>query len=243
MSDYADAAYIWESLMAQTLHWEELALPDLLAAARAAYADRTIDVAITEWGILGPAVRPQVGNLGGAVYAGLFLNFAIRQSESIRVANATALLHGGCIRRAGPFVYRDPQVEVIERYTALSRGRALPVFYEGPVYDVTANTYDGPTLREVPYLDAVAVQCEDGARVVAVVNRSACETIEASITLDAIPGTVVGCDVLTGAGYVDVNTPLAPDKVRFEPYSGWSQDEKGISIALPARSVMWITFG
>jgi hypothetical protein len=54
---------------------------------------------------------------------------------------------------------------------------------------------------------------------------------------------MVACDVLTGAGYVDVNTPLAPDKVRFEPYAGWSSDEGGISIALPARSVTWITLG
>ncbi len=243
LSEYEDDVYLWQSLMAQTLHWEEIGLPELLSAARGAYPDRTIDVAITEWGILGPADRPQVGNLGGAVYAGLFLNFAIRQHEMIRVANATALLHGGCIRRAGPFVYRDPQVEVIERYTTLRGARIMPVTYKGPAYDVDRSTYQAPPLHDVPYLDAVAVDQGDGRSVIAVVNRHPIGAIDTTIAFDAPLGSVTSCDVLTGAGFVDVNTPLRPGAVRFQPYSGWTAGDREISITLPPRSVTWITLG
>ncbi|RIK40852.1 MAG: hypothetical protein DCC57_19230, partial [Chloroflexi bacterium] len=120
LDPHANLVQLWHDLMAHPWRWETVDLPDLLAMAKSLAPDRAVDVAITEWGILGDAQRPQVGNLGGAIYAALFLNMAIRQQEIIRVANATALLHGGCIRKAGPFLYTDPQVEVIRR-----RGRAM----------------------------------------------------------------------------------------------------------------------
>ena len=83
---------------------------------------------------------------------------AIRCQEVIRVANATALLHGGCLRKAGPFLYEDPQVEVIRRYTQLGGGQRLPITYQGPVYAATtAGDAEGADAA-TPWIDAVVVR-------------------------------------------------------------------------------------
>ena len=161
-SDRTPMGQIWQALMAHTLQWEKVDLPNLMALCQEVRPDSHIDIGITEWGILGRTDRPQVGNLGGAIYAGLFLNMAIRLKEWIRVANATALFHGGCLRKAGPFLYYDPQVEVIQRYTGLAGGTLLPITYEGAGYDVGDGARTAPRITDVPYVDAIAVRTQAG---------------------------------------------------------------------------------
>ncbi len=155
-----DAAYY--SLMSQPAAWERRFLPDLMAMAgeRAGPEGQPpVRLAITEWGILGKSKRrPRVENFGGAVYAGLFLNFMLRNAEHVPIANATALLHGGCIRRAAAQVLVDPQYTVLREYSGLVGARPLACYLEGPGYNVTEPADLGARLAGVPYVDAVACQ-------------------------------------------------------------------------------------
>ncbi|MCC6169467.1 MAG: hypothetical protein IT329_19765, partial [Caldilineaceae bacterium] len=238
---YVNLVQLWHHLMAHPWRWETVDLPDLLALARQLVPEREVDVAITEWGILGDAQRPQIGNLGGAVYAALFLNMAIRQQEVIRVANATALLHGGCIRKAGPFIYQDPQVEVIRRYTTLSGSVRLPLSYQGPSYDVVDGVSAAPVVAEVPWLDAVAVRQPSGEVVVAVVNRHAHETLDFTLEVAGEQRlTPISLDVMTGHMRA-VNTPLSPHQVVFHPQPLPASDGNLTTLQLPARAIGWLT--
>ena len=160
-----DAAYY--SLMAQPAAWERRFLPELLAlAARSVQTEGEaaglgdappIRLAITEWGILGNNPRrPRVENYGEAVYAGLFLNFLMRNAERVPIANATALLHGGCIRRAAAQVFVDPQYPVLKEYASLIGARPLACQLEGPGYNVSEPSDLGARLTGIPYVDALA---------------------------------------------------------------------------------------
>ena len=247
---HIDLDALWRDLMAQPWRWEERDLPELLALARRLAPDREVDFAVTEWGILGDTQRPQVGNLGGAVWAALFLNMAIRCQEVIRVANATALLHGGCLRKAGPFLYEDPQVEVIRRYTQLGGGQRLPIIYQGPVYAATAAGDAEGADAATPWIDAVAVRPAAGKRahdneardnevVIALVNRHPAQA--QTVTLELPAGqrcAPASFEVMTGH-LRQMNTPLAPQRVVFAPQplpAGGTQ----LTLTLPPRAIGWL---
>lgn len=239
VDQHVNLVELWHDLMAHPWRWETIDLPNLIALAQQLAPDRTVDVAITEWGILGDTRRPQVGNLGGAIWAALFLNMAIRQQEVIRVANATALLHGGCLRKAGPFIYQDPQVEVIRRYTELSGGVRLPITYQGPGYDIADGIATAPTVANVPWLDAVAVRRTDGTVTLALVNRNAHDALD--ITLAVAGGQRLepaSFEVMTGH-MREVNTPLDPARVVFQAQPSPAAGAQ-LSIRLPARAIGWL---
>jgi alpha-L-arabinofuranosidase len=166
---------------------------------------------------------------------------AIRLQEHIRVANATALLHGGCLRKAGPFIYHDPQVEVIRRYTELSGGTRLPVSYTGPAYDVTNGIRTVPAVANVSWLDAVAVRRADGEVTVAVVNRHFSEAM--GFTLENGGGKAIqprSFEIMTGH-MREMNTPIAPNRVDFEPQPCPAPAAQ-ISLRLPPRAIGWLQY-
>jgi alpha-N-arabinofuranosidase len=239
MDKHSSLYTLWNDLMAHPHRWESVDLPDLLALARALAPDRNVDLAITEWGILGDTQRPQVGNLGGAIYAALFLNMAIRMQEDLRVANATALLHGGSLRKAGPFHYEDPQVEVIRRYTRLQGGLRLPIAYAGPTYDVHDGAGNSLDVTAVPWIDGVAVQAANGNVTLALVNRHAANALDVTLALPNAQGLVADSfEIMTGH-MREMNTPVDPQRVRFvaQPVPGAGAQ---LQMSLPARSIGWL---
>ena len=207
------------SLMAQPAAWERRYLPDLLdsldrAAAKASPPGSgrgPIRLAITEWGVLGSNHhRPRTDNFGEVIYAGLFLNLMVRHAERIPIANATALLHGGCVRKAAEQVYYDPQYLVIQQYTALAGTQPLACSSRGPAYDVQEGPDVGGAVDDVPYVDAIACLVppvlESGAElpeiVVAAVNQH--------LTRE-IPLTVQVAGARVAANQVRVSTLAYPD--------------------------------
>jgi alpha-N-arabinofuranosidase len=164
-SDYPDGMSdeeVYYSILSQPAAWERVFLPALLSMADDSLlsenARKPIRLAITEWGALGSNPRrPRVENFSGALYAGIFLNMLIRNAGRIPIANATALLHGGCIRKAAGQVFVDAQYPALQQYTCLFPGtRPLACRLEGPGYDVQVGADSGAPVQDVPYVDAVA---------------------------------------------------------------------------------------
>jgi len=239
LTSHPDLVALWHDLMSHPHRWERLDLPGLLALSDTLAPGRDVDISITEWGILGDTQRPQVGNLGGAIYAALFLNMSVRLHEVIRVANATALMHGGALRKAGPFHYEDPQIEVIRRYTTLAGGERLPLSYRGATYAVQPGVQDVPAMNDVPWVDGVVVRTRTGEVVVALVNRSAHETFTVPIAIsEGMRFTPASWEVMTGH-MRGMNTPVAPDRVRFveQPLP---EGGSTVTVTLPARGIGWL---
>ena len=239
-SDRTPGDQMWRALMAHTVRWEQVDLPNLMALAEEVRPGNQIDVGITEWGILGRTDRPQVGNLGGAIYAGLFLNMSIRLKEWIRVNNATALFHGGCLRKAGPFLYYDPQVEVIQRYTKLAGGQLLPLTLHGTGYDVGHGARTAPSVTDVPFIDAVAVRTRDGAVEMPIVSRHLTKAVTLTVETGGALGTLASCEVMTADGPTRTNTPLAQQQVTFVAQPLPSQENGQVRVEIPPRSITWL---
>lgn len=157
------------ALMSQPAAWERVHLPALESAAER-LVGRPVPVAITEWGILGPNDhRARTENYGEAVYAGLFLHMALRLGQWVKLANTTALLHGGCIRKAGGRVFLDAQYYVLQRYALLAGARPAACELEAEAYDVgpgrpiPMHADVGAPLENVPIVDVAALVEGDAA--------------------------------------------------------------------------------
>ena len=92
-------------------------------------------MSIDDWGILGAAHLPEVGNAAGAIYGALLLNMVIRLKERVRMASPNGLFHAGCLRKFGPVLYWDPQVEVLHRYSRFAGGDLCRLRWEAPRYE------------------------------------------------------------------------------------------------------------
>ena len=239
---------LWMILQAQPARWEKIDLPNLLDSSKELCPDRDISVAITEWGILGDGpLSPGVVNSGDSIYGACFYNMCMRLKEHIKVTNATALYHGGCLVKFGVNCYVDPQMEVIRRYTEFAGGTLYPVEYAGPVYGFKRGLRVVPPTSDIPAMDAACVKTVDGRVVVALVNRHHDERYLAEIIMDGFGSPagapkLVSCEMQQGTGMDDKNTPFAPDNVAFKPH-GATACENSFKTEAPPRSVIFMTFG
>ncbi len=235
------------TLMAQPATWERKFLPALLQKCDVLLHDsHQIKLAITEWGILGTRQdRPIVENYGEAVYAGLFLNMMIRNAERISIANATALLHGGCIRKVAEMVFADPQYWVIHHYAPMIGARPLACLLRAPGYDVAQGTDLGAPETDVPYVDAVVCWADskkttEPGLYLAIVNIHLEQSIPFYFTLPALPiqnrghsTTIAGSDP-TARATLDNPEPFTLTEREVEAIDGV------LTLELPPCSVTWI---
>jgi len=175
------------SLLAQPTTWEEKFLPDLLERFDKSLPDqKPVRLAITEWGILGTRKdRPYVDTYGEAIYAARFLHMMIRNSKRIPIANATALLHGGCIRKVAGKVYTDPQYLVIQKYAKLIGSTPINCIVKSPRIDIETGTDLGRPEKGLPLIDAVAClrEGEYDRLYLALVNISLEKTISLNVSI------------------------------------------------------------
>ncbi|WP_461367625.1 alpha-L-arabinofuranosidase C-terminal domain-containing protein [Candidatus Darwinibacter acetoxidans] len=208
---------IFKDLLAHVWRWERHDLPELFLQAEELRPGEDIGLAIDEWGILGAAHLPEVGNAAGAIYGALLLNMVIRLKERVRMASPNGLFHAGCLRKFGPVLYWDPQVEVLHRYSRFAGGKLWRVRCEAPSYDAPRN-FTAQAVSGVPIVDAIAVQQPNGDLEIVLVNKDPEEPQSVVIESPTFGGSlqVVSAEVLSGDETL-MNTPLAPNRVKFEP--------------------------
>jgi alpha-N-arabinofuranosidase len=165
---------IYLSVMAHPQWWSDIYVPSLQKqVTRQAGAKANVKAAVTEWGIIvgGPSwLRyPNHDMQAGAVYAGLFFNAMFRRADFVGLANVTALMHGGGIKRWNSVVFRDPMYHVEKMYGSARPQRLAPVEVRGPGFDVPERE-SLPGVSSVPWLDVVAAE-GNGGRWLFVVNR------------------------------------------------------------------------
>ncbi len=237
------------SLLAQPFTWERKFLPDLLRQFdQALPGHKPVRLAITEWGILGRRKdRPYVDTFGEALYAALFLNLMIRNAERIPIANATALLHGGCIRKVAGQVYTDPQYGVIQKYAQMIGSRPLACVLETPGMNIETGTDLGRSEKNVPFVDAVAC-LEDGDDAdrrslhLALVNTCLTRPMEIYVKLPSIPISSTGNRaILTHPDPLARSTFVDPRRFQML-HSEVSAVNGDLHLSLPACSISWVDF-
>ncbi len=238
----ADHSYeeIFLSAMAHPLWWSDTFVPalrDLLAAHGGNPMPRA---AVTEWGIIvGGNDWHQYAShdsQAGAVYAALFLNAMLRSAETVAIANATALMHGGCIRKARGAVFAMPMIYAKRMYGQARLEKPLPIAVSGPAYDVPMRGIM-PEVRDVPWVDVFAA--EGGGRLtVCLVNRDMRASRKVEIALPRAYSAASGETLAADARATNtVSEPIRVAPTAITP----ALNGTTLSLDIPACSVTVIT--
>ena len=146
-----------------------------------------VKLAFTEWLIIGSSNAPIYSNMGGALFAGGFLNMILRDSSFVPVSDMTGNIEfGGLSKRRGQ-VFPAPAFWVLSTYAAAKPHTLLKVDSDGPTYSVAHGIDRLEEISNVPYLDITAALSEDRRHLLLFcVNRSLATVANASIDLAGI---------------------------------------------------------
>jgi alpha-L-arabinofuranosidase len=147
-----------------------------------------VKFAFTEWLMIANNSHavPNYNNMGGALFAGGFLNAMMRNSDAVSTANMTGILEfGGIWKRRGQ-VYASPAYWVLRSYANAKPHTLLRVDSTSPTLSISKGLIQLPEILAAPYLDIVAAQSEDKSKLVLLcVNRNVARPESAVIDLSS----------------------------------------------------------
>jgi alpha-N-arabinofuranosidase len=234
-SNLADRPYVerWESAMAHPYYLDQTLFPDLEREIESVEgANATTRIAPTEWGIIiggdGWRESPTHDALSGAVYNALALNAFLRNGDRVTLANMTAFLHGGCIRRDHSVVYVDPQ------------------YYTQKMYADAQPTEPGflPAATNVPDVDVFSALTADKSHLsVFLVNRTLSDSRNVELDVSGFPLGRVRATILTSADPQTGNSWDKPDTVEPKAFvlpavAHWGGGTYTLPFTLPPHAVV-----
>ena len=120
-----------------------------------------VKVAFTEWLMVSDGhMGPHFSNMGGALFAGGFLNMLMRNSDVLQISDMTGILEFGGIWKKRSQVYVAPAYWVLREYSRSHPRFLLDVSSDAPTYSVRHGVTRLPSIQNVPYLDCVATEPE-----------------------------------------------------------------------------------
>jgi alpha-N-arabinofuranosidase len=217
---YADQ---YASAMAHPAFLDRVLLPDLARLiASVPGAKGKTKLAITEWGLIVGGAEWQNGPnhdaQAGAIYNALALNAMLRHSDLVTLANMTAFMHGGGIKKPNGVVIVDPQYWTQQLYAASGIRTPVAVAAVGPGQDVPARGFL-PAVADVPDVDVFAGLTADAQTlVIFAVNRHRTDSRPLNLQLDGFRVTSLTATLLTAPDPQARNTVEHPDTVAPRPF-------------------------
>jgi alpha-L-arabinofuranosidase len=165
-------------------------------------------------------LQTQVGtynnNMGGALFAGGFLNAMMRNSDAVSIANMTGILEFGGIWKKREQVYGSPAYWTLRTYANARPRILLKVDSNSSTFNISKGVIQLPEILGAPYLDIVAAESEDrGKLLLFCVNRHLTRPQRAVIDLSSL-GIVGGSAKVTTIAADDVlaeNDEYNPERV------------------------------
>jgi alpha-L-arabinofuranosidase len=240
----------YESAMAQPQFLGETLLPQLTALIRNVVGPQArTRIAVTEWGIIvgGSDWRqsPNHDSLAGAIFNALTLNAMLRNSDRVTLANMTALLHGGGIKKWNGVTYVDPQYYTQQLYTLAHPHSPVQTVTTGPGRDVPVRG-QLPAVENVPDLDAVAaLGTDDKTLILFAVNRHLTAARPLRLSLQGFAAHSVSATILTALDPRTGNGWDHPNTVRPRPFPipAWQAGmERHWQVEMPPHSLVVFTF-
>ena len=187
-----------------------------------------VKTAFTEWLMIS---RSRTGlnftNMGGALFAGGFLNMIVRDSGIVPISDMTGIMEFGGIWKKRGQVYGAPAYWVLREYANAQPRTLLNVKSNSPEYTVTHGVNRLPEITDVPYLDVTAAESEGGKSLVLFcVNRHLTRSLTASFDLASlgVKGTSAKVTTLAADSILAENDEEDPNRVkpvtRTEPVHG-----------------------
>ncbi len=175
-----------------------------------------VKFAFTEWLMITFTHKmPNYNNLGGALFAGGFLNTMLRKSGDVALANMTGILEFGGIWKKKEQVYASPAYWVLRSYAQAHPDLLLDVASDSPTYSISHGITQMPEVRNAPYLDVVAAESEDRtALLLFCVNRNPGRPEAAAFDLRAFSiSRAAEVTTIAGDGLLEENDEYHPDRI------------------------------
>ena len=176
-----------------------------------------VRVAFTEWLMVSDShTGPRFTNLGGALFAGGFLNMVMRNSDVVSVSDMTGIIEFGGIWKKRAQVYGAPAYWVLREYSRRHPHWLLDVNSDTPTYTISHGVIRLPEIKDVPYLDCAATETEQrDSLILTCVNRNLSTPLTAEIDLSALPHArgPMSITTITGPDILVENDETAPRRV------------------------------
>jgi alpha-N-arabinofuranosidase len=177
-----------------------------------------VNTAFTEWLMISNSrTGANFTNLGGALFAGGFLNMIVRNSDIVPISDMTGIMEFGGIWRKRGQVYGAPAYWVLREYANAHPETLLSVESNTPTYSVSHGVNRLPEIANVPFLDVVAAESGNGKSLVLLcVNRHLTQPLTASFDLASLgaKGKTARVTTLTGENILAENDEENPNQVK-----------------------------
>ena len=237
----------YESAMAHPAFMDQTEIPALKQSILDAEGPKAATrIASTEWGIIvggnGWPDGPNHNVTAGAIYNALTLNTYLRNGDWVTLANMTALLHGGGIKKDRGVVYVDPQYYTQQLYTVAHPAKPIGTDWAGPGHDVPRRGFL-PEVSDVSDVDVFsALTADNGKLVTFLVNRRESEARPVHLSVAGFTAARRSATILTSTDPQGGNGWDHPDSVKPMPFALPAPDKSGsLDFTLPAHSLVVLT--
>lgn len=239
----------FESAMANPTFVDRTLLPSIIGAIKEVQGPSAkTRIAANEWGIIIVGASgdnwtkgPNHDVLAGAIFNALTLNTFLRHGDWVTLANMTALMHGGGIKKPNGVVIVDPQYYTQQLYASAAPSFMVETLTSGPGRDVPRRGFL-PAVADVPDVDATGALSKDRRRLMAfVVNRSLNQTRRIQFSIEGFKSDTVSATILTATDPQARNTWEKPDMVAPRPFL-LPRDGTNPVLEVPPHSLVVFTF-
>ena len=235
----------WESAMAHPAFLDQTEIPELIRdITRVEGPDAKTRLAPTEWGIIlggaGWERGPNHNVTAGAIYNALALNAFLRHSDWVTLANMTALLHGGSIKRSHGTLYVDPQYYTSQLYAAARPQTPVAADWTGPGRDVPTRGF--LPAANVPDVDVFSALSGPKTLVAFLVNRDLTGARPVHLALTGFAARGAAATILTSPDPQAANTWDHPDNVKPQPFALPGLAGDSLDVTLPPHALVVLTF-
>ncbi len=238
----------FQSAMAHPAFVDRTLLPSVIQTIREVQGPNAkTRIAPNEWGIIivgnGDWTKsPNHDVLAGAVFNALTLNSFMRHPEWVTLANMTALMHGGGIKKPNGVVIVDPQYHTQQLFAAAAPSLMVETQWSGPGRNVPARGFL-PAVADVPDVDVSGALSADRRRLMAfVVNRSLDQTRRIQFSVEGFKSEQMSATILTATDPQARNTWEKPDAVAPRPFLLPTAGTNPV-LEIPPHSLVVFTFG
>jgi alpha-N-arabinofuranosidase len=228
----------WIATLAQALKMDDY------IARHSAIMDRydpkkRIALAVDEWGNwfdptpgTNPAFLEQQNTLRDAITAALTLNVFHHHADRVRMASIAQTVNvlQAMVLTRGDRMVLTPTYHVFDLYRPFQDATALPIEVSAPAYVLGQVS--------VPGVHASAGRDPRGIVHIALVNPDPNRSVHVAVTLAGVVGHTVSGRVLTADRMDAENTVSDPELVKPQPFHGATLKDSGLSVLLPAKSVV-----
>jgi alpha-N-arabinofuranosidase len=199
---------------------------------------KKVALIIDEWGMVvgdenSQSYFYQQNSLRDALAAASTLNIFNNHCDRVKMANLAQAVNvlQSLVLTSGDSMVLTPTYYVFDLDKVHQDARWLPIRFSSMPYYV----HDKDSIVAV---NASASLDSNNKIHVSLVNLDPVKQIPIILTLEKKTLAKVVGQVLTGAGYTDINTFSTPDRIKIRPFSRFKQEEKGLSVNMPPMSVV-----